>query len=270
VSAHTYSEVTLFDGAVIRYLTAGPSDGPVLVLVHGSTETGESDWFVNSDIATRFGALGYRVIVPDCRGHGQSSATRGADGTLDYSFEQMAADIASLLQSRRTKRALVCGHSNGGTVALCLARSFPRVIRAAAVLAGNAYVDDHVRSRVPVGMDPDRVDRESTGWRDSMIALHDTWHGPNYWRDLLKATIRETVAYPNWTAADLAELHVPVLAIQGSDDSVNVPGRHAETIADWCPNGQLWIADGCGHSVHYEQPTEFVRRVHEFFEDAPA
>ena len=260
----------LRDGAMLSYLTAGShSDSPVL-LFHGSTETAESDWFVHSPIGPRLAALGYFVIAPDCRGHGQSSATRSVDGALSYSFEQMAADGAELLRALGMPRAFVCGHSNGGTVALCLAKSFPLQVHAAVVLAGNAYVDDHVRTRVPIGMDPVRVDCESMEWRDSMISLHDAHHGEGYWRELLTATIAETITYPQWTAADLVGLDVPVLAVQGTADGVNVPGRHAETIAEWLPRGQLWLAEGRGHSVHRESPDEFVERITEFFATAPS
>lgn len=260
----------LRDGVTLSYLTAGsPSDEPVL-LIHGSTETAESDWFVHSPIGHRLADLGYFVIAPDCRGHGQSSASFGNSGSLHYSFEQMAADGAELLRALGMPRAFVCGHSNGGTVALCLTRSFPLQVRAAVVLAGNVYVDEHVRTRVPVGMDPDRVNQESVAWRDSMIALHDTFHGDGHWRGLLTATIAETISYPQWTPADVAELDVPVLAVQGSADSVNTPGRHAETIAEWLPRGQLWLAEGRGHSVHWESPDEFVERITGFFAAAPS
>lgn len=118
-------------------------------------------------------------------------------------------------------------------------------------------------------MDPDRVDRENAAWRDSMISLHDTSHGSGYWRELLSATIAETITYPRWTAVDLADLAVPVLAVQGTDDSVNVPGRHAETIAEWIPRGQVWLAEGRDHSVHWEAPDDFIERVTEFFAAAP-
>jgi pimeloyl-ACP methyl ester carboxylesterase len=269
VSGVSRSAFVLRDGATLSYLTTGsPTDSPVL-LIHGSTETAESDWFVHSPIGSRLAELGYFVIAPDCRGHGQSTATRVGDGVLSYSFEQMAADGAELLRALGMPRAFVCGHSNGGTVALCLAKSFPLQVQAAVVLAGNAYVDDHVRTRVPIGMDPGRVERESPAWRDSMIALHDAHHGDGYWRSLLVATIAETISYPQWTAPDVAELDVPVLAVQGTVDSVNTPGRHAETIAEWLPRGQLWLAEGRGHSVHREAPDEFVERVTQFFAASP-
>ena len=64
-------------------------------------------------------------------------------------------------------------------MALCLTKSFPLQVRAAIVMAGNAYVGSHVRTRVPIGMAAARVERESPVWRDSMVALHDSVHGPD-------------------------------------------------------------------------------------------
>ena len=81
----------------------------------------------------------------------------------------------------------------------------------------------------------------------------------------MAATVRETVSYPNFCASELALVDVPVLAVQGTNDSVNVPGRHAETIASWLPRGQQWLAAGRGHSVHHEAPDEFVERITTFF-----
>ena len=57
------SALVLHDGASLSYLTTGmPSDDPVL-LIHGSTETAESDWFVHSPIGSRLAQLGYFVIA---------------------------------------------------------------------------------------------------------------------------------------------------------------------------------------------------------------
>ncbi len=75
MSGLSRSALVLHDDTSLSYLTAGsPSDEPVL-LIHGSTETAESDWFVHSPIGLRLAELGYFVIAPDCRGHGRSTAS---------------------------------------------------------------------------------------------------------------------------------------------------------------------------------------------------
>jgi pimeloyl-ACP methyl ester carboxylesterase len=114
-------------------------------------------------------------------------------------------------------------------------------------------------------MHPDRVARENVDWMNEMIALHDTHHGTGYWRTLLQGTIVETMTNPDWRRADLRGVHVPCLCVQGEKDGVNVPGRHAQVLHAWLPNANLWLPAGIGHSVHWEIPDEFVRRVNDFF-----
>ncbi len=244
----------------------GPSAGKPVLLIHGSTETGGHDYIESSDLAARLVKAGYRVIVPDCPGHGRSAAVRDSDGSLVYSFEQMAGALASLLGVLSpNKRVHIIGHSNGGTVALYLARFHSDVVDRVVCLAGNAYIDERVRVGVPIGMNPDRIDRERPEWRDDMIALHDVHQGEGYWRELCTATIGETIINPAWTAEEVAWCSVPILAVQGSEDGVNTPGRHAQVISEWFPKGECWIAEGAGHSVHWEQPDAFEAKVLAFF-----
>ena len=129
------------------------------------------------------------------------------------------------------------------------------------LLAANAYIDAHLPVSVPRGMNPDRVASERSGWMREMQLNHDAHHGPGYWRLLLRATIDETITHPNWTAGDLAGMTMPCLCVQGGRDGVNVPGQHAQTLARWLPNADLWTPEMAGHSVHHELPDEFLARM---------
>jgi pimeloyl-ACP methyl ester carboxylesterase len=273
---------TASDGNAIYYETYGDPSAPPLLLIHGSTLTGAQDYVVLSDTAARFAAR-YRVIVPDCRGHGRSSAVwRASDDAaaheprpialpdvaktrLTYSFSAMARDLAELLVHLGASPANVAGHSNGGNVALYMAKEQSAHVRAAVLLAANAYIDTHIETRVPRGMDPARVERESVDWMNEMIALHDPHHGRGYWRDLLRATIAETISVPRWTASDLADVRVPCLCVQGENDAVNAAGRHAQILAEWLPVAEVWVPEGVAHSVHWEIPDAFERRLSDFF-----
>lgn len=253
-------------GVRLFYDVHGDPAAPPLLLIHGSTLTGRQDFVVHSDTAARFSRR-YRVIVADCRGHGRSQAT-WTGGRLDYSFSQMAADMAELLRGLNAAPAFVAGHSNGGNVALFMAKEQPAVTRAAVLLAANAYIDERLRRGVPIGLDPRRIAERSPEWMNEMIDLHDRWHGNGYWRHLLDATTLETMRTPDWTQADLAGVAVPCLCVQGENDGTNAPGRHAQVLAEWLPNAELWLPAGIGHSVHWEVPDEFERRVMAFFDRA--
>jgi pimeloyl-ACP methyl ester carboxylesterase len=248
----------------------GPVAGQPVLLVHGSTEMGVHDFCEASDLAPRLASAGYRVIIPDCPGHGRSAAERHPDGSVVYSFARMAEQLSEVVRELigRERQAHVIGHSNGGTVALYLARFHCDVVDRVVALAGNAYIDERIIVGVPPKMAPERIERERPEWRDEMIDFHDRWHGDGYWRELVQATIDETITNPQWTPEELVDVQTPVLAVQGSEDSVNTPGRHAQVIGEWFPLGQTWIAEGAGHSVHWERGEEFFTRVHSFFSES--
>ena len=242
----------------IHYEMFGAADAEPLLLIHGSTITGRRDYIDDSSLVDLL-APHYRVILPDCPGHGES------DYAL-YSFSHMAAALADLLRALNTGPAHVIGHSNGGNVALYMAKEQPAHTRSAVLLAANGYIDPHIKNRVPVTMDPDYVAQHDVQWMNEMIQLHDTHLGTGYWRQLLRETIQETITNPDWSAADLARVVTPCFCIQGELDKVNAPGRHAQVLAEWLPDSDLWIPPGIGHSVHYQLPEEFVTRVRAFFD----
>ena len=62
----------------------------------------------------------FEVVTFDHRGIGQSDQAR-----IGYTVERMAADVVSLMDALRIKRAHVVGHSTGGAIAQVLAIDHP-------------------------------------------------------------------------------------------------------------------------------------------------
>jgi gamma-D-glutamyl-L-lysine dipeptidyl-peptidase len=246
----------IVDGASLFYRTFGRARGTPVVLIHGATADGATDW---GAIAPVLG-LQHRVIVVDCRGHGRSTNPTGG-----YSFHRMAADVAGLVRGLGLDHAHIVGHSNGGNVALMVAVEHPLVVASCVIQAGNAYVSRDLLEREPALFDPERVARDDLAWRDRMIRLHGRWHGQEYWRELLAMTVAEIVSAPNYTPADLASTRPPVLAIEGQDDPVNARSGHGAFIAAQIPDAELWRPEGVGHSVHEERPVEWLARLDDFW-----
>jgi len=226
-----------------------------ILLIHGSTITGEIDW---GEIAPRL-ANEYKIFVPDCRGHGKSTNPSGG-----YSFKQMADDTAALVKALGYERMHIVGHSNGGNVALAMVVEHPGVTRTAILQAANSYVTDYLREREPVVLDPDYYLAHNPDDVVRMIAAHSKLYGDDYWRKLLTMTMQEIISEPNYSAADLAQVRLPVLAIMGADDKVNAPDRHAQFIGENIPSAEVWIPEGIGHNVHHEIPDQWVAKVLDF------
>jgi len=220
--------------------------------VHGSTITGHTDW---SEIVPVL-AKNRHVIIPDCRGHGRST-----NPNLSYSFREHAADMSALIKTLGYEKAHVVGHSNGGNIVLVMLLEHPEVVASCVPQAANAYVSQDLIDKEPAIFDPDRVAREKPEWRDEMISLHSGTHGAEYWRTLLKITVDEIIAEPNYTPDDLARVSCPVLVIMGELDHVNAPAQHAQHIAKHIPSAELWIPAGIGHNVHIDLPGEWLEKV---------
>ena len=105
----------IVNGRRIAYRTAGPADGSPVVLVHALASRSES-W---DKTTGALAGLGFRVIVPELRGHGRS------DWANSYSLADFEHDLIALLDALDLDRVDLVGHSLGGHLALRVAASMP-------------------------------------------------------------------------------------------------------------------------------------------------
>lgn len=93
--------------------------GPAIILVHGWPEIAYS-W--KNQFAPLV-AAGYRVIAPDLRGFGGSSAPREKS---EYDIRHMTDDLTRLLDAINLREAVFCGHDWGGAIVWPMAQLHPR------------------------------------------------------------------------------------------------------------------------------------------------
>lgn len=241
----------------IFYETFGalqPGQTPVL-LIHGSTQTGRSCWY---NVVSRLEREHF-IILPDCRGHGKSGNPR-----LSYSFREHAADMAALVRVLGFERAHIVGHSNGGNIALVILMEHPSVVQTCVIQAGNAWVSPDLVENEPSVFDPEVIARERPFWLREMQELH-AGLGADYWRDLVRLTVEEIIREPNYTAEDLARVTRPAMIVQGAQDAVNAPMKHAEFMARHIPASELWVPGNVGHNVHEDVLNEWLAHVTDFW-----
>ena len=105
------------DGVRLAYQETGA--GRPMILIHGFTATAEVSW-LRTGIAGRIASHGYRVIMPDLRGHGQSAKPAEADA---YPPDVLADDGLALIEHLGVTDYDLTGYSLGGrTVIRLLAR----------------------------------------------------------------------------------------------------------------------------------------------------
>ena len=95
------------NGIRLHVTTDGPSDGDPVLLIHGFPET-SYEW--RKQIPALVDA-GYRVIVPDTRGFGQSDKPPGP-----YSRAMLSDDMVGVLDHFDVEQAAVVGHDWGGII----------------------------------------------------------------------------------------------------------------------------------------------------------
>lgn len=89
-------------GETTFYLEGGPSDGPLLIFVHGWPDIAET-W---KHQLKAFASLGFRVIAPDTRGYGKSSCPKNRS---KYSLEILNYECLDLLAETGRKEAIWIG-----------------------------------------------------------------------------------------------------------------------------------------------------------------
>lgn len=105
----------------MAYMNVKPDNfnGKSVVLLHGKNFNGA---YWETTIRALAGE-GFQVIVPDQVGFGKSSKPE----SFHYTFQQLALNTKSLLDSLGVKKAAVLGHSMGGMLAVRFALTFPEV-----------------------------------------------------------------------------------------------------------------------------------------------
>jgi pimeloyl-ACP methyl ester carboxylesterase len=122
----THGETTL-SAVTLHYVTTGPEDGPLVVLLHGFPET----WYAWRHAVPALADAGYRVVAPDLRGYGRSSKPEGVEA---YGLDPLSRDVRELIESFDRDSAAVVGHDWGGVVATATALHHPSVVDRLAVL----------------------------------------------------------------------------------------------------------------------------------------
>jgi len=202
----------------------------------------------------------YRVIVPDLPGFGQSETIQPWSSPMD----RMGDAIAELLENLRLPRAVYCGCSMGGYVALQLAQRYPERVRGLVLSNSRASADSteakngreltarKVQERGMAALEPmaDKMLGAQAG-----AALHDEVLA------MIRSGNREGAAAASRgigarteTLSFLARFDAPVLVLHGAQDAL-VSRDESEAMVTAAKRGELTVIDGAGHLAPLEQPS---------------
>jgi pimeloyl-ACP methyl ester carboxylesterase len=201
-------------------------------------------------------ATGCRVVVWSRAGYGGSQPWP-EPRRPDYMHREAQQALPELLAALDIERPLLIGHSDGGSIALIFAGSFPDLPVGIAVLAPHEFVEDvtlvGIRAARQVWQASDlpkklaRYHHEQT--QQVFSDWNDTWLSP---------------AFRDWNIEEfLPRIACPVLAIQGEDDEYATM-RQIEVIAERVPGTQLLKLADCGHTPQRDQEAAVLAALTDF------
>lgn len=101
----------------IHVAIQGPSDGPIVLLLHGFPEL----WYSWRHQISGLAAQGYRAVAPDLRGYADSDAPAEISS---YTCFHIVGDLVAVISALTEEKVFVVGHDWGALIAwyLCLFR----------------------------------------------------------------------------------------------------------------------------------------------------
>ncbi|MEV0895042.1 alpha/beta fold hydrolase [Promicromonospora sp. NPDC050262] len=242
----TPTPATLADTSRLRlaYREAGDPSAPVLLLLHALGESSLSWEPLLDDLA----ALGYRVLAPDARGHGES------DRPGQYSYELMTADtlaFCAALGVTAPGGLAIVGHSMGAVTAALVT---------AALNATTPVTAQPAPAPVTRLVLEDATPPRTGGPRFEPFDEPD--HPvPFDWPLVNALRAQRGDPDPAWWD-DALGIEAPVLVVAGGPTS-NVDQADLAEFAGSVAHGRL-VEIRVGHMVHDEAPDEFLAVVTDF------
>jgi pimeloyl-ACP methyl ester carboxylesterase len=245
------SGAAVIDGRRLETAWIAPAraTGPTIVMLHeglGSVALWKEFPQALAD------ATGSGVLVYSRYGYGASE--RFAEKRQpDYMHHEAKIVLPALLAHFGIAKPLLLGHSDGASIALIYAGTYPEGPRGLMLEAPHVFVEDisiasieaakHIyettdlRQRLaPYHADPDATFR---GW-------NDIWLDPRF---------------RAWNIEDhLAAIRCPILLIQGENDEYGTRAQ-LDAIARQTPATERLLLPDCRHSPHRDQPQAVLARM---------
>ena len=280
----------------MAYMDVHPqkANGKTVVLLHGKNFNG-AYWKTTIEALTK---EGYRVIAPDQVGFGKSSKPVG----YQFTFQQLALNTKSLLDSLKIDKMNLLGHSMGGMLATRFALMYPEIVEKL-ILENPIGLEDWKLVTPYVSIDKNyQIELKSnyeTAKQYQLVSYYDNVWKPEYeeWVYLLtgwtKSPDYPVVAMINAQTTDMIftqpvvyefkNLKVPTFLIIGTRDRTAIGKNNVtdKTVREKMgqyqllgketqkkiPGSKLAELENVGHMPHIEAFDRFVALLKAYLKD---
>jgi pimeloyl-ACP methyl ester carboxylesterase len=215
-------------------------EGEALVLLHGGGGVG-----ANWNLIFKDSPNGYRLIVPDLRGHGSTT-----NPSKEFTFRQSALDLFALLDHLGVERFNAIGMSMGAKTLLHMATQQPARIEAMVLVSATPYFPEQARAIMRETTTENRTEQE---WRQMR-----QWH--KHGDDQIRAIWRQAKAFGdsyddmNFTPPLLSTITARTLIVHGDRDPL-YPVTLATEMYAAIPRSYLWVIPNGGHGPIFGEHT---------------
>jgi 3-oxoadipate enol-lactonase len=251
----------------ISYSDEGDHGSPVIIFIHGFP-------FNKSMWKSQVEALKnkYRLIAYDIRGHGNSDA-----GTEDFTIDLFVSDLIGLMDGLKIDRAILCGLSMGGYIALSAMEKYKERFDAL-ILADTQCIADTAEAKAKRMKTIESI-KETGVEKYAEESIKNLFAAESFvTRKKEVADVREMImktsekslfstlhalSVRKETCHILTEIKVPVLIIVGKEDKITPPAA-AMVLYENIKGSLLRIIEQAGHLSNLENPKEFNLLLKQF------
>jgi len=213
------------------------------------------------------------VLAPDLRGFG----TDRRELPYAMTMEAYAVDLMALLDERGIERAVLCGLSMGGYVAMAFAQRWPQRVQGLILsnTRSTADTDEGKAAREQTAVDAmakgpaviaramiPKVLSEQTRRTQPEVAERIEAIMARQRPEAIAAASRGMALRPDRTQV-LRGFNKPALIITGSDDAL-MPLPTSEALHAAIPSSRLAVIEGAAHLSNVEAPEQFNAEVQRF------
>ncbi len=258
----------------------GPAGAPVVLFLHGFMGEG-ADWMEVVDDLSE----GYRCICPDLPGHGRNRPHSGTPFTMDHA----AAALLSRLDALNVRACGIVGYSMGGRLALYLALQHPDRFTRVVLESASPGIQNAEERNQREQHDLDLANRLESLSPELFSEFVTEWYNQPLFASLLRdpgrreqLLTRRLYNDPVGLAASLRGMGAgaqpslwerlrgytaPTVLLVGELD--HKFRQIAEDMSEACPSMAVQCITGCGHNVHFENPSGYTMALKRFFNVAP-
>lgn len=257
------------DNLCVSYNDSGTDNAETIIFLHGFP-LNKSMWDRQADALKNK----YRVIAYDIRGHGNSEA-----GIDEFFIELFVNDLVQLMNALKIDKAVLCGLSMGGYIALSAIEKYPHRFEALVLSDTQCMADTPEAKEKRLKTIEHIKEKGVENYADESLKM---LFAPESFitnkeeiisvKEMIINTSKQSLfntlialSERKETCSSLQDIEVPVLIMAGKEDKITPPDV-ARMMHEKIQNSALNIIEHAGHLANMENPDEFNYQLEHFLD----